>query len=161
MSGGIHVVLVDAEATVDLGRRLAGHVGAGDLVVLSGDLGAGKTTLTRGLGERLQVRGPVTSPTFVIARRHPSEVGGPDLLHVDAYRLTSAAEVDDLDLDLTGAIAVVEWGSGRVEHLSDSRVEILLREDAGGRVAELVCVGPRWDDQAVARLAADIAAAAP
>ncbi len=160
MSAVIDIHLADAEATETLGRRLAPHLRAGDLVVLSGDLGTGKTTLTRGLGEQLGVRGPITSPTFVIARCHPSEVGGPDLLHVDAYRLGSAGEVDDLDLDVSGAVAVVEWGSGRVEQMSDSRVEIFLDEQDGGRAARVMCMGPRWSDEAVARLAADLTAAA-
>lgn len=156
----IEVELADAAATEQLGRALARHLRAGDLVVLSGELGAGKTTLTRGLGEQLRVRGPVTSPTFVIARIHPSEADGPDLLHVDAYRVTSAAEIDDLDLDLTGAVAVVEWGSGRVEQLSDSRIEILLSEVPAGRTARVVCIGRRWDAGSVARLAVDLTARA-
>lgn len=156
----IDIHLDDAEATTQLGHRLAKHLRAGDLVVLSGGLGAGKTTLTRGLGAQLGVRGPITSPTFVIARRHPSAVGGPDLLHVDAYRLGSAGEVEDLDLDVTGAVTVVEWGSGRVEQMSDSRVEVALDEQDGGRAARITCVGPRWSDETVARLAADLTAAA-
>src|SRR4051794_3460047 len=88
-----------AAAMRDLGVRLAASLRAGDLLVLSGDLGAGKTTLTQGIGAGLRVRGPVTSPTFVIARVHPSLCGGPPLVHVDAYRLGGFAELDDLDLD--------------------------------------------------------------
>src|SRR3954462_15504555 len=111
-----------------LGRRLAGLLRAGDLVVLTGDLGAGKTTLTQGLGDGLGVRGPVTSPTFVIARVHPSLAQGPALVHVDAYRLGDAAELDDLDLDtdLDTAVTVVEWGSGLAEALSNDRLELRL-----------------------------------
>ena len=92
----------------------------GDLFVLSGDLGAGKTTFTQGLGEALSVRGPITSPTFVIARTHPSLADGPPLVHVDAYRLGSAAELDDIDLDATTeeAVTVVEWGDGMAEQLA-------------------------------------------
>jgi tRNA threonylcarbamoyladenosine biosynthesis protein TsaE len=110
----------------DLGTRLAGLLGPGDLVVLSGSLGAGKTTLTQGIGAGLGVRGPVTSPTFVIARRHPSLRGGPDLVHADAYRLGSRAEVDDLDLDtdVATSVTVVEWGEGLVEDLAPSFLEI-------------------------------------
>ena len=110
----------------DLGGRLARLLIAGDLVVLSGALGAGKTTLTRGIGAGLQVRGPVTSPTFVIARVHPSLAGGPDLVHADAYRLGSRAEVDDLDLDadLATSVTVVEWGEGLVETLAGSYLAI-------------------------------------
>jgi tRNA threonylcarbamoyladenosine biosynthesis protein TsaE len=83
----------------ELGARLAGLLRPGDLIVLAGPLGAGKTTLVQGIGAGLAVRGPVTSPTFVIARVHPSLVGGPDLVHADAYRLGSRLEVDDLDLE--------------------------------------------------------------
>ena len=106
----------------DLATRVAGLLTAGDVLVLSGDLGAGKTTFTQGLGAALQVRGAVTSPTFVISRVHPSLVGGPDLVHVDAYRLGGAAELDDLDLDtdLDLAVTVVEWGEGLAEDLADS-----------------------------------------
>lgn len=118
----------DAEAMRELGRRLAQALAPGDLVVLAGELGAGKTTLTQGLGEGLGVRGGVTSPTFVIARVHPSEVGGPDLVHVDAYRLGGIEELDDLDLDtsLADSVTVVEWGAGLAEGLADTRLEVTL-----------------------------------
>jgi tRNA threonylcarbamoyladenosine biosynthesis protein TsaE len=111
-----------------LGERLAGLLAAGDLVVLSGPLGAGKTTLAQGIGTGLRVRGPVTSPTFVIARVHPSLSGGPDLVHADAYRLGSRAEVDDLDLDadLATSVTVVEWGEGLVEGLADSFLSVRI-----------------------------------
>ena len=96
----------------DLGRRLAALLRAGDLVILAGPLGAGKTTLVQGIGAGLGVRGPVTSPTFVIARVHPPLAGGgPALVHADAYRLGSFGEVDDLDLD-TDAAARSPWWSG-------------------------------------------------
>lgn len=134
-----------------LGRQLGALLQSGDLVILSGELGAGKTTLTRGIGESLGVRGPITSPTFVIAREHPSLGGGPALLHVDAYRLGSAFELDDLDLDVVDSVTVVEWGSGRAEHLAESRLEIDLREDDGGRRVSIASAGPRW-------VAVDIAA---
>src|SRR5690606_13669919 len=99
------------EAMRSLGERLAGLLRAGDLVILTGDLGAGKTTFTQGLGAGLGVRGDVTSPTFVISRVHPSTVGGPALVHVDAYRLGGLEELDDLDLDVSVAesVTVVEW----------------------------------------------------
>ena len=145
MTPSLVVDLDTADATVALGRSLGAILRAGDLVVLTGELGAGKTTLTRGIGEALGVRGPVTSPTFVIARRHPSLSNGPALVHVDAYRLGSTAEIDDLDLDIEGAVTVVEWGAGRVEHLSDSWLLIELREDGQGRCASIRPVGPRWD----------------
>ena len=118
-----------------LGRRLAALLRAGDLVILSGPLGAGKTTLTQGIADGLGVRGPVTSPTFVIARVHPSlrpdgGLEGPPLplVHADAYRLGSALELDDLDLDadVATAVTVVEWGEGRAEGLSEDRLEIVI-----------------------------------
>ncbi len=145
--------------TADDMRRLAGRVAqvlvAGDVVILGGELGAGKTTFTQGLGAALRVRGGVTSPTFVIARVHPSLVGGPDLVHVDAYRLGGAAELDDLDLDtdLDRAITVVEWGEGLAEDLADSPLEIRIARSTGSdtegesldpRTVELEPLGPRW-----------------
>jgi tRNA threonylcarbamoyladenosine biosynthesis protein TsaE len=116
----------------DLGRRLQ----AGDLVILSGELGAGKTTFTQGLADGLGVRGPITSPTFVIARVHPSLVGGAPLVHVDAYRLGSLDELDDLDLDtdVEQSVTVVEWGEGKAEVLSGQRVLVHIdraRADEG------------------------------
>ena len=127
-----------AEQTHNLGVRLAGVLEAGDLLVLSGELGAGKTTFTQGLGEGLGVRSGVISPTFVLVRIHPNladgpRPGGPDLVHVDAYRLGSAAEIDDVDLEntLDSSVTVVEWGHDRVEHLSESRLEIDLHRAIG------------------------------
>ena len=110
---------------------------AGDLIVLNGQLGAGKTTLVRGIGEGLDVRGPVTSPTFVIARVHPALGGGPALVHVDAYRLSSPAEVDDLDLDadLERSVTVVEWGGGLVEGLAASWLDVTIAMPAPGPAA--------------------------
>jgi tRNA threonylcarbamoyladenosine biosynthesis protein TsaE len=142
-----------AEDTEAYGVALAGLLRAGDLVVLSGDLGAGKTTLTRGLGTGLQVRGDVTSPTFVISRVHPSTVDGPALVHVDAYRLGDVAELDDLDLDtsLDRAVTVVEWGTGLAESLSEDRLQVeILRahgdEEGEARTVRVTTVGPRWAD---------------
>jgi tRNA threonylcarbamoyladenosine biosynthesis protein TsaE len=141
----------DAEAMRRLGADVAVQLRAGDLVLLVGDLGAGKTTFTQGLGEGLGVRGPVTSPTFVIARVHPSEVGGPALVHVDAYRLGGLDELDDLDLDasLDETVTVVEWGAGLAEGLADSRVEVRIsRGDSTedeSRTVRVVGVGPRWE----------------
>jgi tRNA threonylcarbamoyladenosine biosynthesis protein TsaE len=118
---------------------------AGDLVVLTGELGAGKTTLTQGLAEGLGVRGPITSPTFVIARVHPSLVDGPDLVHVDAYRLGGFAELDDLDLDasLDEAVTVVEWGHGLAEGLTQDYLEVTLGGDPV-RTVEVTSYGDRW-----------------
>nr|WP_131743174.1 tRNA (adenosine(37)-N6)-threonylcarbamoyltransferase complex ATPase subunit type 1 TsaE [Actinomadura roseirufa] len=135
----------------ELGVRLAGRLRPGDLLVLSGGLGAGKTTLTQGIGEGLKVRGPVTSPTFVIARVHPSLAGGPPLVHVDAYRLGGFAELDDLDLDASvgESVTVVEWGEGLAEGLADDRLEVIIsRGDGPGeeRDVTLTGVGDRWSD---------------
>ncbi|WP_083958623.1 tRNA (adenosine(37)-N6)-threonylcarbamoyltransferase complex ATPase subunit type 1 TsaE [Herbidospora mongoliensis] len=133
-----------------LGVKIAGLLRAGDLVVLTGPLGAGKTTLTQGIGEGLSVRGPITSPTFVIARVHPSLSGGPALVHADAYRLGGMLEVDDLDLDasLADSVTVVEWGEGLVEGLSDERLEIVIdRDDSDeSRYVLLRGVGDRWSE---------------
>jgi tRNA threonylcarbamoyl adenosine modification protein YjeE len=120
-----------------LGTRLAGVLQAGDLVVLSGPLGAGKTTMAQGIGSGLGVRGQVTSPTFVIARVHPSLDAGPDLVHADAYRLGSRAEVDDLDLDadLASSVTVVEWGEGLVEDLAPSFLAVSIHADGEPAVA--------------------------
>lgn len=153
-----------------LGQRLAALLRPGDLVVLSGPLGAGKTTLVQGIGQGLNVRGPVTSPTFVIARVHPSRRGGPALVHADAYRLASPAEVDDLDLDadVSSSVTVVEWGEGLVEGLAADRLDITLaisRAAAAGsgaghretradledvsRTVRISGVGERWSAAAV------------
>jgi len=136
-----------ADDTQAFGRRLGALLRGGDVLVLTGDLGAGKTTLTQGIAEGLGVRGPITSPTFVIARVHPSLVAGPLLVHVDAYRLGSALELDDLDLDadLDASVTVVEWGAGLAEQLSDTRLELTITGD-DVRTARLVGVGDRWDD---------------
>ena len=133
--------------TQDFGRRLGSLLRGGDVLVLTGDLGAGKTTLTQGIAEGLGVRGPITSPSFVIARVHPSLVGGPALVHVDAYPLGCAIELDDLDLDadLDASVTIVEWGAGLAEQLSESRLELNLTGD-DVRTAHLVGVGDRWDD---------------
>jgi tRNA threonylcarbamoyladenosine biosynthesis protein TsaE len=161
-----------------LGRSLAGLLRAGDLVILSGGLGAGKTTLTQGIGDGLGVRGPITSPTFVIARVHPplappaaSGQRPPALVHADAYRLGSALELDDLDLDTdtASAVTVVEWGEGLAEGLAADRLEITIApgapagdppagEDPAGRADDpddpaadiprtvrISAVGERWE----------------
>lgn len=156
-----------AAQTQDLAQQLGAMLRPGDLLILSGELGAGKTTFTQGLGRGLGVREGIISPTFVLVRIHPNlpeghNPGGPDLVHVDAYRLASEAEVDDIDLEhtLDSCVTVVEWGEDRVEHLSDNRLEIeLLRatgadgsldfseqpeDDDEARLVRLRAVGPRW-----------------
>lgn len=120
-----------------LGQELGHHLRAGDVLVLTGPLGAGKTTLTRGIGAGLGVRGPVTSPTFVLARTHPSLIGGPPLVHVDAYRLASALELDDLDIDFANSVVVVEWGAGMLDGVSDSWLEAVIVRPEGGSANDL------------------------
>jgi tRNA threonylcarbamoyladenosine biosynthesis protein TsaE len=143
----LQVHLVSHDQTFELGRRIAGDLRPGDLVVLAGPLGAGKTTLTQGIGAGLGVRGAVTSPTFVLSRIHPGPL---PLVHVDAYRLRDAGgrlELDDLDLDawLPDSVTVVEWGEGLVEALAESRLEIRLTRPAEDeRTAVVTPVGPRW-----------------
>lgn len=126
----------DAESTRALGGRLAVLLRAGDLVMLSGELGAGKTTLAQGVGAAMGVRGRVSSPTFIIARVHPALADGPDLIHVDAYRLSSLEEVDALDLDssMDDSVTLVEWGRDKVEALSADRLEITIARPRGGLV---------------------------
>ncbi|WP_399928398.1 tRNA (adenosine(37)-N6)-threonylcarbamoyltransferase complex ATPase subunit type 1 TsaE [Streptomyces kanamyceticus] len=146
----------------ELGRRLAKLLRPGDLVMLNGELGAGKTTLTRGLGEGLGVRGAVTSPTFVIARVHPPLGAGPALVHVDAYRLGGGLdEMEDLDLDvsLPESVIVVEWGEGKVEELTDDRLHVVIHRAVGDTTDEvrevtLTGLGERWAGADLASLAA-------
>lgn len=128
-----------AAQTQQLAENLAKLLQAGDLIILSGELGAGKTTFTQGLGRSLGVREGIISPTFVLVRIHPNlpdgpKPGGPDLVHVDAYRLGSPGEIDDIDLENTmdTSVTVVEWGAQRVEHLAASRLEIELVRAVGG-----------------------------
>lgn len=161
-------VIPDSDGMHDFGVELAAQLRGGDLVVLTGPLGAGKTTLARGLGEGLAVRGAVTSPTFVLARTHPSTIGGPPLVHVDAYRLSSAVELDDLDIDFATSIVVVEWGRGMLDGIAESWLDIEIERpvgafagegaDAGGdhekdadtldadepRTVTVTAFGPRW-----------------
>jgi tRNA threonylcarbamoyladenosine biosynthesis protein TsaE len=146
-------VLPTVADTKALGRELAGLLRPGDLVVLVGPLGAGKTAFTQGIGAGLGVREPVTSPTFVIARVHTG--GRVPLVHVDAYRLGGVDEVDDLDLDAAvgDSVTVVEWGEGLVESLADNRLEVRIQRPAGDdedddetRTVEVLGVGPRWAD---------------
>jgi tRNA threonylcarbamoyladenosine biosynthesis protein TsaE len=144
--------LPTVEDTRALGVRLGARLRAGDLLVLTGPLGAGKTAFVQGIGAGMQVQGRIASPTFVIARVHPA--GRPDgapLIHVDAYRLGSLDEVDDLDLDVDAAdsVTAVEWGAGLVEQLAESRLEIVLerRDDSEERVATLVPYGGDWAER--------------
>jgi tRNA threonylcarbamoyladenosine biosynthesis protein TsaE len=136
--------------TMNFGRALGTVLVAGDLVILSGALGAGKTALTKGIGAGMGVRGTVASPTFVLARVHPATAAGTPLVHVDAYRIAGAVELDDLDLDtdLTAAAVVIEWGQSVAEQLSDERLLVRLeRLPDDGREATLTAFGERWADR--------------
>jgi tRNA threonylcarbamoyladenosine biosynthesis protein TsaE len=166
MDGGVRIVkLPTVDDTRAFGRAIAGVLRAGDLVLLSGPLGAGKTALAAGIGAGLGVIGTVTSPTFVIARVHRSGVSGrPALVHVDAYRLGTVsdprAEIDDLDLDasMDGAVTVVEWGEGITEQLADAHLMVRIDRLADEtRIITLEPVGADWSDR-VALLAPAIVA---
>jgi tRNA threonylcarbamoyladenosine biosynthesis protein TsaE len=144
------------EAMLRLGERLAQLLERGDVIIAGGDLGAGKTTLTQGIGRALGSEGPIISPTFVLSRIHPSAIGRPTLMHVDAYRLSSSYELDDLDLDaaVADSITVVEWGQGIAEGLAEDRLEIDIWtspadvsavSDDSERVVMFRTVGARWD----------------
>lgn len=148
------LVIATPDAMGALGARIASRLAEGDLVALNGELGAGKTTLTRGLGAALGVRGAVTSPTFVLARTHPRDSGAP-LVHVDAYRLSSALELDDLDIDFESSIVVVEWGEGLLDGVADSWLQVDIKRPEGGveteegiepRTVTITGHGPRWSD---------------
>jgi tRNA threonylcarbamoyladenosine biosynthesis protein TsaE len=160
----VRCTVATPEAMRALGSAVATVLRAGDLVILAGDLGAGKTTFTQGVGTGLGVRGDITSPTFVISRVHPSVTGGPALVHADAYRLGAGAEdavveLEDLGLDesVEESVTVVEWGAGLAEHLAEDRLEVTIRRatgDTGGqpggeeaerRTVTFDAVGPRWD----------------
>lgn len=144
------------EQMEELGARIARQLTAGDVVALTGELGAGKTTLTRGLGHALGVRGAVASPTFVLARTHP-RAGGAPLVHVDAYRLSDASELEDLDIDFAGSIVVVEWAEGMLDGVADSWLAVQIDRPKGASGAPVVFDdlaeprevtitghGPRW-----------------
>jgi tRNA threonylcarbamoyladenosine biosynthesis protein TsaE len=142
------------DAMAELGALVAGQLVQGDLVALNGQLGAGKTTFARGLGDALGVESAVTSPTFVIARTHQRASGAP-LVHVDAYRLASPTELDDLDIDFDGSIVVVEWGDGMLDGISESWLELEIERPLGGveasegvepRRVRIIGHGPRWSD---------------
>ena len=141
-------VISDSDAMHQLGLNLASKLQAGDIVVLTGPLGAGKTTLSRGIGEGLHAVGTVSSPTFVIARTHRLENTDTALVHVDAYRLGSPAELDDLDIDFANSITLVEWGRGFTDGISSSWLEIEIERDHTGASEErrvlVTGSGPRW-----------------
>ena len=147
-----------ADQMHELGLKLGGLLHAGDLLVLNGPLGAGKTTLTRGIGEALGTEGTVSSPTFVIARTHPLSGDRGSLVHVDAYRLSSPAELDDLDIDYPRSITVVEWGAGMVDGISPNWLELEIERDHTGesetRSVVITGFGERWAAPEVAEVLA-------
>lgn len=132
-------VIASAAGMEEFGRLVGAELRAGDVLVLTGPLGAGKTTLTRGLAAALGVRGRVQSPTFVIARTHPSLAEGPALVHVDAYRLGSGAELDDLDIDVNASVVVIEWGADAAALLADRWWEIEIDREWHGRGVDSAC----------------------
>ena len=140
----------DSDAMHQLGLDLAKVLVAGDLLVLTGPLGAGKTTLSRGIGEGLGVVGTVSSPTFVIARTHKRADGGAELVHVDAYRLGSPQELDDLDIDFANSITLIEWGRGFTDGIAESWLDIEIERDHTGasdvRKVTVIGEGSRWAD---------------
>ncbi|MBM9467575.1 tRNA (adenosine(37)-N6)-threonylcarbamoyltransferase complex ATPase subunit type 1 TsaE [Nakamurella leprariae] len=154
------IELPTAADTDAFGRALGAVLRAGDLVLLAGGLGAGKTTLTKGVAVGMGIDATVTSPTFVLARMYRPATGGPRLVHVDAYRLGGRLELDDLDLDtdLTTAAVVVEWGEGVADQLAEDHLLVRLdRHPDDTRTAELVAVGGDWPRR-VARAATAVRA---
>jgi tRNA threonylcarbamoyladenosine biosynthesis protein TsaE len=144
------LVVATAADMRELGARIGARCAGGDVIVLTGDLGAGKTTLTQGIARGLGIGEQVTSPTFVIARTHQNPGHSPDLVHVDAYRLGSHVEMDELDLesDLDGSVVVVEWGAGLADDLSESRLDVVIGrspdEHDEARQVVLTPHGDRW-----------------
>jgi tRNA threonylcarbamoyl adenosine modification protein YjeE len=145
------ILISDAEAMHQLGLEISKHLRAGDLVLLNGPLGAGKTTLARGIGEGLGASGTVQSPTFVLARTHKTKLG-PKLVHVDAYRLSSAIELDDLDIDFENSVVVVEWARDYVDGQSDNwlSVEISRAAESEKRSVIIQGHGERWQGVKIA-----------
>lgn len=154
MTAGItrELVVPTADDMRAIGAAIGSTCRGADVLVLTGDLGAGKTTFTQGLAVGLGIDERVTSPTFVISRVHVNPSGAPDLVHVDAYRVGSALELDDLDLDadLATSVVVVEWGGGLAERLSEQRLDIAItRSDDDADEARVVRVTPhgaRWQE---------------
>ncbi len=141
----------DPEQMHQLGLEIAKVLKAGDLLLLNGPLGAGKTTLTRGIGEGLGASGTVQSPTFVLARTHRT-VAGPKLVHVDAYRLNSAVELDDLDIDFANSIVVVEWARDYIDGIAENwlQVDINRESEDESRLVTITGMGTRWQGVEIA-----------
>lgn len=138
------ITIATPEAMHQLGRSIAGHLRAGDLVLVNGPLGAGKTVLAQGVGAGLGITG-ITSPTFVISRVHKATI---PFIHVDAYRLVDSENpnlyLDDLDLDIANSITLIEWGGAESARLSEDRLEITIDRSSDQRTVDIKAVGPRW-----------------
>jgi tRNA threonylcarbamoyladenosine biosynthesis protein TsaE len=151
LSSPVQLSVPTADDMHAVGLDLARLVREGDLIILIGDLGAGKTRLAQGIGEGMKVEGPVISPTFVISRFHPSTCEGLAMLHVDAYRLTNSDEVEDLDLEayMPTSVTIVEWGRDRVEYLNENRLEIEIQRcediEDDTRLVTITAIGERWN----------------
>jgi len=159
----MQTTVLDAQSMRILGARIASVLRAGDVLVLDGPLGAGKTTFTQGLAEGLGVSGAVTSPTFVVARAHKSLGDGPALVHVDAYRLTGAGDIDDLDFEQYGShVLVMEWGGPFVQFVTDDWLHLRINRDdvqldtddpaSGVRQIDVEAHGNRWADVDLAQV---------
>ena len=138
------ITIATPEAMYQLGLSIAAHLRAGDLVLVNGPLGAGKTVLAQGVGAGLGVTG-ITSPTFVISRVHKAAI---PFIHVDAYRLVDSENpnlyLDDLDLDISNSITVIEWGGAESARLSEDRLEISIDRSSDERTVEIKAIGSRW-----------------
>jgi len=138
-------LVVNTSAEMEaLGKRMGSVAKAGDVIVVTGELGAGKTTFSRGFGEALGLEAPVSSPTFVVARTHQRTAPGePPLVHVDAYRLGSAGELADLDIDVENSIVLAEWAAPYAHVLSDNWLEVRCVRPAGGDISDIEADQPR------------------
>ena len=138
------ITIATADAMHQLGVKLSAQLRAGDLVLVNGPLGAGKTVLAQGIGAGLGITG-ITSPTFVISRIHKAAI---PFIHVDAYRLVDSENpnlyLDDLDLDISNSITVIEWGGAESARLSEDRLEISIDRSSDERTVEIKAIGPRW-----------------
>jgi len=140
----VKIEVASTEQMFNLGTSLATHLKVGDLILINGPLGAGKTVLAQGIGKGLGIT-DITSPTFVISRTHKGLL---PMIHVDAYRLIDTKNpslyLDDLDLDIENSVTVVEWGGAESSRLSEDRLEIFIDRSDEVRKVEITCVGKRW-----------------
>lgn len=182
VTNNLQIEVAEPDETRRVGERLAKLLGPGDLVMLSGELGAGKTTFTQGIGKGMGVHGNVSSPTFIVARVHPPEGGSVPLIHVDAYRIEDAEDLETLDLEssLSESVTVIEWGKGKTEGLSEDRLEVdiirptggtaqvdadgtvdLTQMDDGKRTLRLTGHGQRWANIDLRQLGEDLSRVFP